>query len=148
LVTQRLVENATVLHIGNFSLSDLYQTVVVQVAAEEGAGAPPPQQQAGAEGEQEPLFGPDIITIIVSPQEALAINWAIKSGVDLVLTLRSPHDTVTTETTSVTLQYIVETYNVTIPTKLPYSLEPGVMDDDGPTLPNTAIIEAELEGNQ
>jgi pilus assembly protein CpaB len=148
LVTQRLVENATVLHIGNFSLSDLYQTVVVQVAAEEGAGAPPPQQQAGVEGEQEPLFGPDIITIIVSPQEALAINWAIKSGVDLVLTLRSPNDTVTTETTSVTLQYIVETYNVTIPTKLPYSLEPGVMDDDGPTLPNTAIIEAELEGNQ
>jgi pilus assembly protein CpaB len=148
LVTQRLVENATVLHIGNFSLSDLYETVVVQVVEEQGAGAPPPQTTGGAEGEQEPVFGPDIITLIVSPQEALAINWAIKSGADLVLTLRSPNDTVTTETTSVTLQYIVETYNITIPTKLPYAIQPGVTDDDGPTLPNTAVIEAELEGNQ
>jgi Flp pilus assembly protein CpaB len=149
LVTQRLVENATVLNIGNFSLSDVYQTAIVQVEAEEGAGAAPPTTTTGgAEGEQQPLFGPDIITIIVSPQEALAINWAIKSGADLVLTLRSPHDTVSTETTSVTLQYIVETYNITVPTKLPYSLEPGVTDDDGPTLPNTAIIEAEVEAGQ
>jgi hypothetical protein len=47
----------------------------------------------------------------------------------------------------VTLQYIVETYNITVPTKLPYSLQPGVTDDDGPVLPNTAIIEAQLEEN-
>jgi CheY-like chemotaxis protein len=79
---------------------------------------------------------PDIVTLIVTPQDALTINWAMKSGVDLVLTLRGPKDDTTTETTSVTLNYLVDNYNITVPSKLPYGLEPRLTTPINPVLPN------------
>jgi Flp pilus assembly protein CpaB len=133
LVSQRLVENATVLHVGSFSITDL-QPVQVQPVPE-AAAAPGAAQQPAASPAQTP---PDIITLIVSPQDALAINWAIKSGVDLVLTLRSPGDGTETSTTSVTLQYLVDSYNITVPGRLPYGLEPRIESPVGPVLPSDA----------
>jgi pilus assembly protein CpaB len=76
------------------------------------------------------------VTLIVTPQDALALNWAVKSGVDLVLTLRPPGDTSIDETTSVTLQYLVDNYDIAIPSKLSYGVEPRVDKLVPPTLPN------------
>jgi pilus assembly protein CpaB len=137
LVTQRLIEKATVLHIGTFPLPA--EEVAVSVAEpepEQGVGAPPPQQ--GEAESYTPPPPPDIITLIVTPQDALSLNWAIKSGVDLVLTLRAPGDNLTTDTTSVTLQYLLDNYNITVPTKLPYGLEPALDRPIVPVLPNDA----------
>jgi pilus assembly protein CpaB len=129
LVSQRLVEQATVLHIGTFSLPD--EPAPVAVPTDEGIGAPPPQ--AAAVEIQRP---PDIITLIVTPQDALALNWAVRTGADLVLTLRAPGDLERTEVTSVTLQYVLDTYDIAVPTKLPYALEPGLSEVIVPILPN------------
>jgi pilus assembly protein CpaB len=82
------------------------------------------------------IVRPDIVTLIVTPQDALALNWAMKSGVDLVLTLRAPGDTSADVTTSVTLQYLFETYNITVPAKQPYGLEPRLDKVIVPVLPN------------
>ena len=82
------------------------------------------------------IVRPDIVTLIVSPQDALALNWAIKSGVDLVITLRAPGDTTAEETTSVTLQYLIENYNIPVPAKQAYGLEPRVDEAIVPVLPN------------
>jgi pilus assembly protein CpaB len=133
MVTQRLIEAARVLQVGTFPLEE--PKVVATPETEEGVGAPPPQQGGEGQTETSPVK-PDIITLIVSPQDALSLNWAMKSGVDLLLTLRAPGDTTLTETTSVTLQYFVDNYNITVPTKLPYGLEPAVEEIVEPVLPN------------
>lgn len=136
VVTQRLVEGARVLHVGTFALEEQPSAAEQQPvpAPEEGVGAPPTGGQAAVAAiESKP---PDIVTLIVTPQDALALNYAIKVGAHLTLTLRAPNDTEITETTSVTLQYLVENYDVTIPTKLPYSLQPALDELITPELPN------------
>ena len=133
VVTQRLVENARVLHVGTFALDD-EKAGVAQVPDQGVGGAPPPPEgQQAAAVETRP---PDIITLIVTPQDALALNWSIKTGTHMTLTLRAPNDTEETETTSLTLQYLMETYNVTIPTKLPYAQQPTLDSLITPRLPN------------
>lgn len=130
LITQRLVEKAKVLHVGTFALEDEVAPAEL-IAAEEG-GAPPPQSAPIASVPTPP----DIITLIVSPQEALAINYAVKSGMDIVLTLRSPDDPTETLTNMVSLQYLIETYSMSIPQRLPYSTSPRVDQFILPLLPD------------
>ena len=120
LVTQRLITNATVLHVGEFPLAEEEEEAPVVPAEPEQA---PPAE--GAVEEAPAIKPPDIITLIVQPQDALSLNWAMKAGLDLTLTLRSPNDpTLEDDTDSVTLQYLVENYDITVPLKLPYGTEP------------------------
>jgi hypothetical protein len=60
----------------------------------------------------------------------------MKVGADVTFTLRAPNDGEATETTSVTLQYLIDSYDVTVPTKLPYQLEPRVDELVQPQLSN------------
>jgi Flp pilus assembly protein CpaB len=130
LVSQRLIENATVLEVGTFSLEDIMPNVVQTVTqTDQGEEAVQPETQNE----------PDIITLIVTPQDALALNWAIKAGADLVLTLRSPDDTTITETSSITLQYLLESYNITVPAKLPFAITPSY---SAPLIPFTDVVDA------
>ena len=134
LVTQRIITNATVLGVGNFPLE--IEEAEIQVIApppEEGVGAPEAQQQAAQAAEEaEPVIElPDIITLIVTPQDALAINWAVNSGLDLTLTLRSPNDpTPELDTDSVTLQFMIDNYDIALPTKLPFGTNPVLTTED------------------
>ncbi len=134
LVTQRLIANATVLNVGTFALEGETTTAVGAPVAQPAAGAPP---QATPQAVAAPP-APDVVSLIVSPQDALALDWAVKSGVDIVLTLRGPSDTTATETTSVTLKYLVDNYNITVPSKLPYGLEPRLNSVVSPVLPGDA----------
>lgn len=129
LVTQRLVENATVLHVGSFT----YPGAETQagLGASTAPGAPPQSTPQAVT-----VKPPDIITLIVTPQDALTLNWAIKTGMDLVFTLRGPNDDAVTETTSVTLKYLMDNYNITVPSKLPYGLLPRLTEPVNPVLPN------------
>jgi Flp pilus assembly protein CpaB len=126
LVTQRIVQMARVLHVGTYPLEGAAAATVTQQT--EGG-----QQQV----EQAPVpVMPDIITLIVRPQEALALNYAVKAGLDIVLTLRSPNDINVVETSSVTLEYLFQNYGISVPTKLPYGLDPRRDDIIKPVLPN------------
>lgn len=136
LVSQRTIESALVIHVGDFSLEGgrfigLTATPTIPPATptpaegEEEAAA----QQAPAPPAATPTPSvPDIITLGVTPQDAVVLTWAINSGVDLNLALRSARDVPQVPTTSVTLQYMIDTYNITIPPKLPYSLEPSIRE--------------------
>jgi pilus assembly protein CpaB len=132
LVTQRLVRNATVLHVGTSPLSDKPAPAVV--ATPEAAAAPSGGAQPAAAATPAPP--PDIVTLIVSPQDALALNWAMKANLDLTLTLRAPGDTQEVDTTSVTLQYLIDNYSIAVPSKLPYGLEPRLDEIVPPVLGN------------
>jgi Flp pilus assembly protein CpaB len=130
LVTQRLVRNATVLHVGTSPLSD--EPAPVVVATPQAPGAPAEAQQAAPTAAPPP----DVVTLIVTPQDALSLNWAMKANVDMTLTLRAPGDTQEVETTSVTLQYLVDNYSIAVPSKLPYGLEPRLDEIVPPVLGN------------
>ncbi len=72
---------------------------------------------------------PRLITVAVSPQEALVLDYLVNllarypTGVNFTYTLRSAGDTSLAETQSVTLQYMVDTYRISLPTKLTYGLD-------------------------
>jgi hypothetical protein len=133
-VSQRSIESALVLHVGEFPLDGRF-IALTATATTAPTPTPAPQEgeEAAAEGEAEapppptptPAV-PDIITLGITPQDAVVLTWALNSGVDINLALRSARDVPQVPTTSVTLQYMIETYNITIPPKLPQSLEPSI----------------------
>ncbi|MCH7586953.1 MAG: hypothetical protein IIC78_02785 [Chloroflexi bacterium] len=117
LITQRLVEKAMVLHVGTFPRDEV--PLVTDLISPDAGGAPPPQEVT-----VEISLPPDIVTLVVTPQEALALNFAVKAGIDITLTLRGPGDFTETLTTMVSLEFLLNTYNMSIPTKLPYGIQP------------------------
>jgi Flp pilus assembly protein CpaB len=127
LVTQRIIEQATVLNVGTFPLQDeLYQPTYVS----------PEEESQSTETVTTVTRPPDIITLIVEPQQALALNYAMKADIDIVLTLRSPNDPIHNETTSVSLEYLFNNYNITVPSKPAYGLQPRLDEIIPPVLPN------------
>jgi len=133
LVTQRVVEQATVLRLGSFQLESEIRPAVLP--EDEDQPAPTTSEN----------LAPDVITLVVSHQDALVLNWAVKANVDLTLTLRSPDDFTEYETSSVTLQYLIDNYNVAIPAKLPYGLEPRQDTIPAPNLPNDRFSVAPVQ---
>src|SRR3972149_4687307 len=77
IVTQRLIDYATVLHLGTFALEQEEELASLPVATDQGT-APPAQSKAATPATT--IVRPDIVTLIVSPQDPLAVNWAIKAG--------------------------------------------------------------------
>jgi pilus assembly protein CpaB len=132
LVTQRIVQNATVLHVGTFATAAEEAAPVVQAIPETAPG----ETTTNVQPTPVAPLPPDIVTLIVTPQDALTINWAIGSGASLTFTLRSPDDTTATDTVSVTLQYLMQTYNVTLPVRLPYGMATPLENVVAPVLPN------------
>jgi hypothetical protein len=64
------------------------------------------------------------VTLIVSPQDAVTLNYLILAGGKLNLVMRSAGDSLRSTTEPVTLQFILDQYNIPNPAKLPYGLEP------------------------
>ncbi|MFZ2095839.1 MAG: hypothetical protein WAV05_04290, partial [Anaerolineales bacterium] len=99
----------------------------------------PGVEQAPAEAAATPTpmpAPPDVITLIVSPQDAVTLNYLIYGGAQLTLVLRNPRDTDVPTTEAVTLSYLLDQYNIPIPVKLPYGFEPAVNELVPPSLPN------------
>jgi pilus assembly protein CpaB len=139
LVTQVMMQDAIVLRYGEFSYDDLSPQ---EGPAETAEGEDVPQNPE-AQQNQEAVVPPetpppDIVTLIVSPQEAVALEYMMKSDAEFTLVLRASGDTDTIDTEAVTFQYLLETYSIPVPARLPYSLEPQ------PTPPPPA----QDEGNQ
>lgn len=122
LVSQTLLQDAVVLRMGTFPLSG-EQPVV---GAAEATTPEEPAQQQTVDGEMAPVVpkGPDVITLIVSPQDAVTLNYLLFSGAQLTLALRAAGDDSRIQTEAVTLQFLLDQYNIPIPVKLPYGAEP------------------------
>ena len=127
LVTQILMQDAMVLRFGEFAYDDL--TPKEDVVAPPAEGDQPPQDQPPqdpnapqqTEPEQKP---PDIVTLVVTPQEAVELEYMMQRGVKFTLVLRANGDTTPIDTEAATFQYLMEIYNIPVPSKLPYDLEP------------------------
>jgi pilus assembly protein CpaB len=139
LVSQTLIQDAIVLQVGDFPLPEELVAPTPTPAVDEFQ-----EEQGGVDtGEGAPVAtppppppAPDLITLIVSPQDAVTLNYLIYSGAQLTMALRSATDTSLTQTEAVTLQYLLDVYSIPVPVKLPFGLEPRVDALVPPELPN------------
>jgi len=136
LVSQTLIQNVIVLQMGEFPLEE--EKVEQALPTPTPEPGQPPAPTPIPEEEPEPV-PPDVITLIVTPQDAVALNYLIFSGAELTLALRSPNDDQVIQTEAVTLQFLLDQYNIPIPVKLPYAMEPRLDSLVPPALVNDAV---------
>jgi pilus assembly protein CpaB len=121
LVTQLTVQQALVINVGDFPEDGDFlgrrptPTPIATPEGQEANAAPPPT-----------IPPKDIITLAVEPQDAVVLVWAIESRLPITLTLRAVGDLNRNATNAVTLEYMISTYNVPQPPRLPYALEPAI----------------------
>jgi pilus assembly protein CpaB len=123
LVTQMIMQNIQVLHVGTFlplpgeSASD--QTAASTSAAPTATPQPANQQQTVS------VPSPDIITMMVTPQDAVMLTYLMYSGAEINFTLRNPGDQGSiSQPDAATLEYLLTQYNIPVPAKLPYAAQP------------------------
>ncbi len=127
LVSQTLVYDAIVLWVGDFpSDGNISQTT------ETAAAATTTEEQA-------PPARPELITIIVTPQDAVTLNYLLIANAKFNFVLRGAGDTEKNATQAVTLQFVMDQYGIPYPSKLPYGMEPRrdemLYPGETPTLP-------------
>jgi pilus assembly protein CpaB len=138
LVSQTLLQDAIVLRVGDFPLSEedssetttRDEAINVETVPEGGEITEEPTQVV-----PEPKM-PDLITLIVTPQDAVTLNYLVYAGAQLTLALRSAGDDTRVQTEAATLDYLLTQYNVPVPVKLPYGMEPRIDQIISPQLPN------------
>jgi len=124
LVTQRTVQDAFVVHVGRFPAGGRFigipptPTPVPVEDPEADPNTPPPPTPT-------PEI-PTVITVGVSPQDAVALVWAIESRLPITFALRSASDTSRVPTTPVTLDYLMNEFNISLPVKRPFALQPAM----------------------
>lgn len=119
LVSQTVLQNITVLHVGNFYYTDVEGNDVTNAYGATITDAAGVTTQTIADP-------PDIITLVVTPQDAITLNYLIYADSKLTLALRPSGDDSTVTTQAVTLEYLLTTYDIPVPVKLPYGLQPRV----------------------
>jgi len=132
LVTQYSVQNALVMGVGLWEGEQPDITVIAPPAAEEGGEAQPAIPVTAAE-EPPPEAAPSIvdaltdlsvITLAVNPQDALVLKWAWESNSSIDLVMRSAIDNdIYAQPEAVTLQYMVDRFQISLPPKLPHTPE-------------------------
>jgi pilus assembly protein CpaB len=114
-VCQLLLQDVTVLRVGNFPLTETQTTT---------------------QGEAAPPQSPDIVTLVVSPQDAITLTYLTYTNAQIQLALRNPSDQSRQATEAATLQFLLSQYNIPVPAKLPYALQPRLDSLVAPILPN------------
>ena len=115
LVSQMVLQDIQVLHVGIFSLVDQAgASAAIQPTPAPGSAAPTAA----------PVASPDIITLIVTPQDAVSLTYFMYANTQLTLALRAPDDNTRAETEAATLQYLLSQYAIPVPAKLPYGIQP------------------------
>ena len=139
LVTQMIMQNIQILHVGSFPLPG--ETVSDQlIAPTPGADVTPTPGGAQTEATVAVIVRPDIITLMVPNQDAVTLTWLVFSGAQITLTLRNPSDQgVGAQPDAATLEYLLTQYNIPVPAKLPYALQPRINELLLPTLPNDEV---------
>jgi Flp pilus assembly protein CpaB len=131
LVVQRTIQDAQVIQVGDFPpdgrlFGDIATpTPAVPVDEQPPAQQQQQQQQPPAEPTQPPPR-PDIVALAVTPQEATVLTWLIEARVPITFYLRSAADTSLIPTDPVTLEYIMSQYNISVPSRVGFSIQPPI----------------------
>ena len=90
LVTQMTIQDALIIHLGNFPSNGRFIGIPptptpVPVQGQDQNGTPPPPTPTPPR--------PDIVTLGVTPQDAVVLTWLIEAHVPVTMALRSASDT-------------------------------------------------------
>jgi pilus assembly protein CpaB len=146
LVSQTLLQDAIVLGVGDFPLPSEEEEPPTPTAE------PPPPAEGDPAAEEtsntytdeysdleiekpEPKL-PDLITLVVNPQDAVTLNYLIYAGSQLTLALRPSGDDTRVQTEATTMDFLLKQYNIPVPVRLPYGMEPRVDEMLPPQLVN------------
>lgn len=124
LVSQTLIQDAIVLWVGEYPLTD-EKAAVAETEAAADVAAPAAAEEAAP---VEEVVKPKVVTLIVSPQDAVTINYMILADASLSLALRSAGDDTRVNTESVTLQFVMQQYNIPLPSQLAYGTQPAITE--------------------
>ncbi len=133
--TQLMIDNIMVLRVGYFPLTGINEPIVVtaippatQAPADEEGGEQAPATQEAPPPTPTPPVVPDIITLVMSRQDALVLKYAMETGALIDMALRSAldDDINDIQTDTVTLSYIIDFYNLAIPPRLPVAQDPRI----------------------
>ncbi len=127
LVCQIVLQDVIVLNLGTFELPQAQPV------------APAQGQETAGTVQTQPETKPDIITLMVSPQDSVALNYFVYSGAVFSMTLRHPSDTSRVEAQSATLNSVLTQYNISLPSKLPYAQNTRIDFLTPPLLPNDIV---------
>jgi len=132
LVTQMIMQNIQVLHMGTFPLpGEPSSDQLTAAAAATPTPAPANQPQATPV-----IVQPKFITMMVSPQDAVTLTYLLFSKAKITLTLRNPYDlTPISQPDAAMLEYLLTQYNIPVPAKLPYSFQPRLDELQQSALP-------------
>lgn len=114
LVCQNVIQDAIVLRVGEFPLDGIDAPVTAATPE------PIPGQEAAP---VEPVLPPDIITLVVSPQDAVLMSYLRMAEISYSLALRNPNNIQEIVTDAVTQQYLMDQKNIPLPAKLPFAVE-------------------------
>jgi pilus assembly protein CpaB len=131
LVSQTVLNNVVVLNVGTFPFGAELEPVIQPTPNPDGT-------TTGAVEDQTPQTNtpPDILTLIVSPQDAVALNYLVYTGAELTLALRASGDDAIIETQAVTLQFLLDNYRIPVPSRQAYGITPATDVLQPPTLEN------------
>ncbi len=119
LVCQTIIQDAMVLRVGMFPIGGETEGMTTAATATPVLAT----EEAAPQGNTYP----GSVTIVVSPQDTVILNYLSLAGAKLSLALKSASDSGSGITTDpVTLQYIMDQKNIPSPLKLPYGIEPRV----------------------
>lgn len=113
-VAQLTLQNLLVLGVGNWP----------NPQAEPVATPTPTSKGRGAEASPAPGV-PNVITLALSQQDALVLQYAQEAQATITLVLRRTGDEAQVTTDSVTLSYLLDRFKITTPPKLPIGIEPA-----------------------
>jgi Flp pilus assembly protein CpaB len=137
LLSQTLIQDVIVLGVGNFPLKPKEAQTSLTLPGQETPTVEATPEAISPEAQAvEQVSPPDVITLIVTPQDAVTLNYLMYSGAQLTLVLRGTGDDTRVQTEAATLDFLFKHYNMTVPVKLPYGLEPRVDDLALPSLPS------------
>jgi Flp pilus assembly protein CpaB len=128
-ITQLTIQQAEVLWTGTWNVPG----VGPEFPADAFVAQPTPVPDANATPLPQPTptrlrpeARPDLVILSLTAQDALALKWALETGVDIDLVLRAQGDTSVFLTTSVSLPQLIEQGGLTVPAPLDVGLEPPV----------------------
>ena len=122
LLSQLTLQNLEVLHVGEWPAQGLNPRPTATPNPEQPAAQPAP----GGGGTATPTPPrPEMLILLVDPQQALILEWLKESGVIIRLALRGATDSAPVSTDTVSYQYILTNFNITIPPKVNSIINPG-----------------------
>lgn len=150
VVSQRVFQNLAVLNVGTFPVYDAEgkEVLIATDTPEPVEGAAPPPEDPGAVLPQQPTAEPpDIVTLIMWPQDAVTLNYLLYTGAQVTLALRGAGSVneASTATDAVTLQYLMDVYRIPLPVRLPYGTTPRIDVLVPPVLDNNLVDSSTIQ---